>query len=424
MGKEGKRMLRPDFQRIVDRQAYESARVGPPEGFPALPDIPGARYVDTEFNRLEKERMWHKSWVYAIHGDEVPEVGSYVQWTRLGEPLFFIRGEDGQVRCFYNTCRHRGAPVVTEPSGKSRGVMCKYHGWTYNTRGELINLRDRRDFVGLDMACRSLIEVRCEALGRMHFVNLDPDAAPLRESLGPVAAALEETRPDQTILVDKTAIRVACNVKILLDAFLEVYHLKSIHQNTVDRFLDHRGSAITLWPGGHSRMVTPYKRAGWTDPGVRGLPEVEGMDPFYRDTNYSVLAYPNLVSPIATAGIPVLCFWPETIATMVIEVHWFAPSWGEGPRPAIWDTRLKNFLAILDEDLQFADKIQKSVESRGLRGFPLNYQERRIYHWHEELDRRIGRDAIPAALQVPDRLKGWVEEPGAEPARPTEAALS
>ncbi|SPJ26053.1 aromatic ring-hydroxylating oxygenase subunit alpha [Palleronia abyssalis] len=404
-------MKSSDVQSIKDQQAYESKRGGPPEGFPQLPDIPGGRYVDPEFNRLEIERMWHKTWVYAIHADEVPETGSYVQWTRLGEPLFFIRGEDQEVRCFYNTCRHRGAPVVTEESGKSRGVTCKYHGWTYNTRGELINLRDRRDFVDLDMSCRGLIQVRCENIGNLYFVNLDPEAEPLRDYLGPAARDLDEVKPDTLVLVDKTAIKVNCNVKILLDAFMETYHLKSIHQNTVDRFLDHRGTAITLWDKGHSRMVTPYKRDGWKDPGVKGLPEVEGVDPYFETTNYSLFAYPNFVSPIAPAGIPVLCFWPDTIDTMTIEVHWFAPSWGDGERPERWDMRLKNFLDILDEDLQFADKIQTSVESAGLRGFPLNYQERRIYHWHAELDKRIGAQDLPEELRVPDKLGDWVDEP-------------
>ena len=62
-------------------------------------------------------------------------------------------------------------------------------------------------------------------------------------------------------------------------------------------------------------------------------------------------------------------------------------------------TRIANFDRILDEDLQFAEQIQKSVESPGFRGMTLNYQERRIYHWHEELDRRIER----AGIDVPER---------------------
>ena len=61
---------------------------------------------------------------------------------------------------------------------------------------------------------------------------------------------------------------------------------------------------------------------------------------------------------------------------------------------ALWPTRIANFDRILDEDLQFAEQIQQSVESPGFRGMTLNYQERRIYHWHEELDRRIERAGI------------------------------
>ena len=83
--------------------------------------------------------------------------------------------------------------------------------------------------------------------------------------------------------------------------------------------------------------------------------------------------------------------------------------------------RISNFLKILDEDLQFADAIQKSVQSSGLRGFPLNYQERRIYHWHEELDRRIVQERIRPDLRVPLMLGDWVEP---EPLHPALAELT
>jgi nitrite reductase/ring-hydroxylating ferredoxin subunit len=404
-------MKAADIERIKAGYAYEATRAAAPDNFPQLPDIPGGRYVDPHFFELEMRQLWRKTWLYAIHGDEVPNKGSYMRWERFGEPLFFMRGEDGRVRCFYNTCRHRGAPVATDEKGEASGLSCKYHGWTYNTLGHLINLRDKRDFVGLDMSCRSLIEVRCESLGNWHFINFDKDAEPLTTYLGPVGEGLADMKPDQLKLIDKVAIKVGCNVKVLLDAFLEVYHLKSIHQSTVDRFLDHRGSVITLWPRGHSRMVTPFKREGWTDPGVVGLPSIPGVDPFFGGTNLSLNLYPNLVSPLAPEGFPFLCFWPETLSTMIIECHWFGPSWGDGPRPEQWTTRLNNFLRILDEDLQFADSIQKSVQSSGLRGLPLNYQERRIYHWHEELDRRIGQDRIAPELRVRYCLDEFVETP-------------
>lgn len=400
-----------EAQRIGAGIEYEAGRTEPPGDFPQLRDIPGGRYVDPGFHALERDRLWRRTWLYAIHDDEVPEVGSFIRWDRAGDPLFFVRGADNKVRCFYNTCRHRGAPVMIEERGKvRRAFSCKYHGWTYDTEGHLVGVRDRRDFVGLDESCRSLIEVRCEALGGWYFVNLDPEAGPLADGLGPNRDHLLEFRPGELRLIDKEAFTLKCNVKVLLDAFLEVYHLNSIHRKTVDRFLDHRGTFISLWPGGHSRMVTPNRREGWTDPGVAGLPEIPGVDPIYATTNVSLNLYPNLVTPVSPAGMPFLCFWPVDLATMVIEVHWFAPEWGDGARPDIWETRLANFRHILEEDLQFAEEIQKSVQSSGFRGMPLNYQERRIYHWHAELDRRIGPDRIGADLQVPDVLQAHVDD--------------
>lgn len=390
---------------------YEAGRTEPPDDFPHLRDIPGGRYVDPGFHALERDRLWRRTWLYAIHDDEVPDVGSFIRWDRVGDPLFFVRGTDNKVRCFYNTCRHRGAPVLMDRKGRvRRAFSCKYHGWTYDTEGHLVSVRDRRDFVGLDESCRSLIEVRCESLGGWHFINLDPEAGPLADSLGPTRDHLLEFRPEQLRLIDKEAFTLECNVKVLLDAFLEVYHLNSIHRKTVDRFLDHRGSFITLWHGGHSRMVTPNRREGWVDPGVVGLPEIPGVDSIYATTNVSLNLYPNLVTPVSPAGMPFLCFWPVDLATMIIEAHWFAPTWGDGERPAVWETRLANFRNILEEDLQFAEHIQKSVESSGFRGMPLNYQERRIYHWHAELDRRIGPDRIGADLRVPDVLQAHVDD--------------
>ena len=74
------------------------------------------------------------------------------------------------------------------------------------------------------------------------------------------------------------------------------------------------------------------------------------------------------------------------------------------------EERTRNFNLILDEDIQIAARMQESVESNGFRGAALNYQERRIYHWHEELDRRIGPERIPEHLRMPQVLDEWVAD--------------
>ena len=92
-----------------------------------------------------------------------------------------------------------------------------------------------------------------------------------------------------------------------------------------------------------------------------------------------------------------------------MEVLWFAPDWGGGPRDPLWETRIANFDRIVDEDIQFAEPMQESIESPGFRGVPLSYQERRIYHWHAEVDRRIGAESIAPNLRVAPVLDAFIE---------------
>lgn len=396
-------------QRFLDGMKFEAERTAPPPDFPQLPDIPAGRYVDPAFLALERQHLWRKSWLYACHLDELPKAGSFVVNRKTGSPIIIVRGKDDVVRAFYNTCRHRGGPLAKSDNGCVEGFVCGYHGWTYTLDGKLINLRDKRDFVGLDMSQRSLVGVRCERFFNWIFINEDPDAEPLQQHLAPFGEYFEQFQPESWRFVASQGFDVKCNVKVLMDAFLEVYHLKSIHTNTVDRFLDHRGTTIALYRNGHSLMVTPNRRPDWVDPGTKGMRRIETATVVSARNNPSFNFYPNLVTPVDPTGCPFLLFWPTSDTSMRIECHWFAPDWGGGPPPQLWEVRIRNFERILHEDLQFAEAIQQSVMSAGFKGIPLNYQERRIYHWHEELDRRIGPERIPAELRVQPRLSPFWE---------------
>ncbi|HEX7373597.1 MAG TPA: aromatic ring-hydroxylating dioxygenase subunit alpha [Steroidobacteraceae bacterium] len=397
--------------RFLEGMEYEAGRTGPPEGFPKFPSIPGGRYTDPAFLEAERQALWKRTWLYACHVDELPDAGSFMLWTRTGSPILIVRGKDLKIRAFYNTCRHRGAPLVKTETGRCDGLVCSYHGWTYALDGQLINLRDKRDFVDLQTGEHSLVAVRCEQFANWVFINEDPDAQPLLENIAPFPAHFEQFQPENLRFVHKKGYDLKCNVKVLLDAFLEVYHLKSIHTSTVDRFLDHRGMTTALYRNGHSLMVTPNRRPDWVDPGTKGMKRVETATVISAKNNPSWNFYPNLVVPIDPSGCPFLIFWPTGNDTMRIECHWFAPDWGGGELHPLWPTRIENFERILYEDLQFAEQIQKSVESPGFRGMTLNYQERRIYNWHEELDRRIDRAgiAIPDALRVAPLLEPYLE---------------
>jgi phenylpropionate dioxygenase-like ring-hydroxylating dioxygenase large terminal subunit len=388
---------------------WERARNGPPEGFPQLPLVPGGRYVDPEFLALERARMWKRAWLYAGHTDRLPNPGSWFLLRDTGVPIIVVRDLSGEVRAFYNSCQHRGGPLVKEASGEARGFICGYHGWSYALDGRLTALRDRRDFPDFDLACHSLAAVRCELLGTLIFINEDPEAEPLADYLGPMHAELAQFDLGSLRLVEERRYEVESNVKVLLDAFLEVYHLKSIHQGTVDRFLDHRGMTITLWPRGHSRMITPNRRPDWQDPGTRGMPKIPTVTEIPATNNVSYHIYPNFVMPPSDSGIPLLQFWPVSDTRCRVVSTWIAPDHDPADPHPLWEARTANWERILYEDLQFAPQIQESLTTPGFRGMTLNYQERRLYHWHEELDRRIGPDKVPPHLRVEPILSPYVE---------------
>jgi choline monooxygenase len=398
------------IDQVLKGCAFERNRKGPPEGFPALPPIPGGRYTDSRFLELEQQFLWKHSWLYACHVDELPGKGSYLLWRKTNSPILIIRGEDDEIRAFYNTCRHRGGPLVEDAKGTVQGgLTCAFHGWAYDFEGNLKGVRESRDFVDLDVNCISLISVCCERLGNWIFINENPEAEPLLVSLGPIARQLQQFDPQSVRHVESYGFDVECNVKVMLEAFLEVYHLQKIHRDTVARFLEYRATNIMLWPNGHSLMVTPNRNPEWVDPGTVGMAEFPNVTRLPVETNVSYNIYPNLITPVASTGMPFLTFWPSSDCTMRVDCHWFAPEACGDERHPLWDQRIRNFDRILQEDLELAPQIQQSMESPGFREIRLNYQERRIYHWHEELDRRIGIERIPEDLRVEPLLSGMIE---------------
>ncbi len=390
-----------DIRQQID---FEFKRKSPPEGFPKFPDLPAGRYNDEEFFELENKHYWSKVWMLAGTLDEIPEAGNYMLWDIARQPIVIVHGKDGVVRSFYNTCRHRGAPVVTEKYGTAEhGLVCGYHGWTYNHQGELVGMRDRRDFVDFDMECRSLYAVKTEMFGKLIFVNFDEDAPSLRDYMGPIYDELQEFQFQNLRLVDHYIWDLHCNWKIAMEANMEVYHVKSIHPQTVDPSLDYRGNVNTLYPHGHSRMVAPNRvvgrKSGYAQVG-QGLPEIDTVGEIGRTCTQSYHIEPNWVSPLGPTLFPVLHFWPVNIRETKYEIRWFAMDWGTGPVPEIWRKQIEYFNVVITEDTQFGDAIQKSVDSYAFKGVPLCYQEARIYHMHQNIDKTIGANIVPAHLRA------------------------
>ena len=379
------------------------------EKYPPLPDLPAGRYTDPAFYAAEMEHMWTNSWLMIGHEDELPENGSYMLWEKLGTPIVIVRGMDGQVRGFYNTCRHRGGPVVTETSGRVTSLRCPYHSWNYDLEGKLKFVPDEHEFPCLKREDRSLISVRIETWGNLLFLNCNLDAEPLSRSLAPIIRDLEDAHFERQKLVHTYEVDVACNWKVLQDAFQEVYHVKFIHQKTIAGFLDHRGAVMSLFENGHSRMVVPR-----TEPNTRDSAHPEKVPKetwdFARQTSPSYNMFPNFTTPAGEFEQVFLLFWPTSINTSKMQVLWLGHPADCDKTSESWQSRMDQFHAILVEDMENLPFIQKSMETPAFKSVPLSHAERRIYHHHVQVDRTIGYGNIPEGLALPQVLDEFVEE--------------
>ena len=419
-----KELFESTVEKLVAGMSYEFSRNRPPPNFPKFPDIPTGRYTSSEFYALEKNHLWNKVWVIAGREEDVPEVGSFLRFDELEVPLILVRGSDRIIRCFSNTCKHRGAPVVRESTGTSRFLRCQYHAWTYaNDDGRLIAVTDERDFVDLCKDDRALPQMRCETWGGWIWVNLDPHAQPLVEFLHPVSRELEQFNSGELRLMGSDHRIIDCNWKAAVDAFLEVYHLRFIHKDGNLPELDSRGATMGLLPNGNSRMVTPFSDSSakafsmrdWQDfktfESGDGLKIIPHLHPIMHSSRYSFTIFPNTVIPLGSSGFPVLLFFPIDVGHTHLRIFHYGLTNEDEEIEEKWANRISAFGKIIDEDIANLAPIQNSMESLFYKGLPLSYQERRIWYMHETIDKNIGIEAIPNHLRVNQLLEPFIENP-------------
>ncbi|MEW9853857.1 aromatic ring-hydroxylating oxygenase subunit alpha, partial [Novosphingobium sp. M1R2S20] len=124
-------------------------------------------------------------WQIVGRADELPNTGDWKVYKIFDQSFVIVRGREGQLRGFVNSCRHRGNILCEKPRGHSGRFTCPYHLWTYGLDGKLLAVA-RPDLVGdIDKAEHGLVEVPVDTFAGFIFLNPDQAARPLAEFLGP-----------------------------------------------------------------------------------------------------------------------------------------------------------------------------------------------------------------------------------------------
>ncbi len=199
--------------------------------------VPAARYYDREFYDLECERLWTRAWQMACRLEEIPNAGDYVEYENVGQSFLVIRQEDATVKAFHNTCRHRGTRLLDDRGSCRDGIVCPFHGWSWNQDGtsRAVYAPELFEASNVDPARLELHECRVELWGGCAFLCMDDDAPPLRDSLEPFAS-FHEARGVEKMRAEwwySTVLPV--NWKLSIEAFMESYHVARTHPQMIAR---------------------------------------------------------------------------------------------------------------------------------------------------------------------------------------------
>jgi choline monooxygenase len=208
--------------------------------------IPAPWYVDPRIAELENLTVFSKTWQVIGRADQVAKPGQFVTATLAREPIVAVRGTDGELRAFYNVCRHHAAKVVTEACGSASILHCPYHGWNYGLDGSLKGMPEFEGVKNFERQENGLVPIRVETWEAFVLVNLDPEAEPLEDFLGGLVRRCEPLGLAKLHFFERKAYDIACNWKVFVDNYLDGgYHVPHLHK-ALSSVLDYKQYTIEI----------------------------------------------------------------------------------------------------------------------------------------------------------------------------------
>jgi len=357
---------------------------------PAVRHEPAASYTDPARNAAERALFFRDYPLAVATSAELPNPGDFTTSQIADLPVLTVRGDDGEVRCLVNVCRHRGNLVCAQASGNRRTFTCEYHAWSYDRAGRLRSTVDREGFRGLDSEGHGLVALPAEERHGLVWVLPRPGGS--LDLSGHLGAAFEQEIADLDVgsftLWERSVMTQPFDWKCGVDTFLEVFHLAFLHKKTVGPFFVGNVGAYTEY-GLHHRYSAV--RNSFVEMAA-GPPESRTI---YPHSSLVHLVFPNVILTWQMDHIEMWRFYPgQSVGTCTVEAAMLIPEPAEtdGARRH-WD---KNWRILLDtvlvEDFATMERVQRNLTTGSVPELAFGRNEIALQHFHEgihaELERR------------------------------------
>jgi Rieske 2Fe-2S family protein len=338
--------------------------------------LPSSWYRSESVLAVEKERIFCREWLCVARAEELAEPGAHRVLDILGESVILLRNRDGELRAFYNVCRHRGARLCREPAAAGGAVpqlpggiaggriTCPYHQWTYDLNGRLIAAPWLSGEPQFDRSLFSLYPVGVGCWGGFVFLNLTPRGArSLEEQLGPIPGRLERYPLSELRIGHTIRYQVAANWKVLCENYNECYHCAGVHPELcalVPAFRE-RGGGNLDWLRGipHREGAYTFTKSGSSR--RRAFPTLNEDE---RVRHKGELVFPNLFLSLACEHVAAFILQPRGAARTDITCHFlFEPFELEKPDFDASDT--SDFWDLVNrQDWAICEAVQQGISAR------------------------------------------------------------
>lgn len=357
--------------------------------------LPARYYTSSEVDADESSAIFGRSWVYVGHRSQVAEPGRYLTATVHDQEVLVTADDDGELRAFYNVCRHRGHELV-QGQGRARALTCPYHAWVYGLDGLLRTARSTKDLEGFDRCDFALSPVRLEELCGLLFVNLDPDAVPLATQAAGLEDEIRHFCPeiDSVAFAQRDTYDVACNWKTLIDNFLECYHCAPAHRDFVDLvdMPSYRSTIRGIYSSHVSNAARTTESSAYSfEPG-----DVEfGYAGWFLWPNLTIWIYPGDAHVSVLQMLPV----PGAPEQAVEYQDWFCP--GGSPTPQLKEAMVYQKDVLQPEDIGLCESVQRGLRSNAYNqgrfvvdGDRTELSEHAVHHFQLMVAEALGHEIV------------------------------
>ncbi len=373
-------MLRETEQRLAAEALDRIARRAVPQAS-SMMVVDGERYTAATALAAEARALFGRYPLPVALGCEVASPGAYLALEVAGRPVLLVRDDAGVVHGLLNTCRHRGARLLSGDGEVGKAFACPYHGWAYDRCGVLRALPGSEHFPEVDVDEVRLLRFPAEERDGLVWLALDPAAARVPDpGLGALEAELAGFGLAAHVNRVSHTWTKSMNWKLGVDTFLELHHVAVLHRKTIAKALLDSAFLHESF-GRHARLVALR----------RSIEEQRGRDPAeWRLVPHAVIIYrlfPNAVLVSQGPHVEFYRFFPDPRRPGVTtcRVTLASPAGDESGRD--WEVALQMVLGVLDhEDFAMMESVQANLAANVQREVMFGRNEIGLQNFHRTRD--------------------------------------